>query len=113
MALLTIAIFAVVLMLAAALVAGGYVRLSLQADVTKDSFWVALKLPKDVPYSETRRIAEKVERALLEVRDQLDKEARIRDPHIKQASSSGEAMLRNMRPDSGPSCHPRNENISW
>jgi multidrug efflux pump subunit AcrB len=82
---LTIAIFAVVLMLAAALVAGGYVRLSLQADVTKDSFWVALKLPKDVPYSETRRIAEKVERALLEVRDQLDKEARIRDPHIKQS----------------------------
>ena len=82
---LTVAIFAVVLMLAAALVAGGYVRLSLQADVTKDSFWVALKLPKDVPYSETRRIAEKVERALLEVRDQLDKEARVRDPHIKQS----------------------------
>jgi multidrug efflux pump subunit AcrB len=82
---LTIAIFAVVLMMAAALVAGGYVRLSLQADVTKDSFWVALKLPKDLPYSETRRIAEKVERALLEVRDKLDREARIRDPHIQQS----------------------------
>jgi multidrug efflux pump subunit AcrB len=72
-------------MLAAALVAGGYVRVSLQADVTKDSFWVMLKLPKDLPYSETRRVAEKVERALLEIRDELDREARIRDPHIQQS----------------------------
>ena len=82
---LTVAAFAVLLMLAAALVVGGHVRLSLQADVTKDSFWVVLKLPKDLPYSETRRTAEKVERALLELRDQLDREARIRDPHIKQS----------------------------
>jgi multidrug efflux pump subunit AcrB len=82
---LTVAIFAVLLMLAAALVAGGYVRLSLQADVTKDSFWVALKLPKDLPYSETRRVAGKVERALLEIRDELDREARIRNPHIRQS----------------------------
>lgn len=82
---LTIAIFAVLLMLAASLVAGGYVRLSLQADVTKDSFWVALKLPKDLPYSETRRIAGKVERALLEIRAELDREARIRDPHVRQS----------------------------
>ena len=82
---LTVAIFAAFLMLAAALVVGGHVRLSLQADVTKDSFWVALKLPKDLPYSETRRIAEKVERALLQIRDELDKEARIRDPHIRQS----------------------------
>lgn len=82
---LTVAIFVVLLMLAASLVAGGYVRLSLQADVTKDSFWVALKLPKDLPYSETRRIAEKVERALLEIRAELDREAMIRDPHVRQS----------------------------
>lgn len=82
---LTLATFAVILMLAAALVAGGFVRLSLQADVTKDSFWVSLKLPKDLPYGETRRIAEKIERALLEIRDELDREARIRDPHIQQS----------------------------
>jgi multidrug efflux pump subunit AcrB len=82
---LTVASFAVLLMLAAALVVGGYVRVSLQADVTKDSFWVMLKLPKDLPYSETRRVAEKVERALLEIRDELDREARIRDPHVQQS----------------------------
>ncbi|MDQ3186309.1 MAG: efflux RND transporter permease subunit [Pseudomonadota bacterium] len=82
---LTVAAFAVLLMLAAAMVAGGDVRLSLQADVTKDSFWVHLKLPQDTPYSETRRIAEKVERALLEIRDELDREAAIRDPDIKQS----------------------------
>jgi multidrug efflux pump subunit AcrB len=82
---LTVALFAVLLMLAASLVAGGYVRLSLQADVTKDSFWVALKLPKDLPYSETRRIAGKVERALLEIREELDREARIRNPDVRQS----------------------------
>lgn len=82
---LTVAAFVVLLMLAAAMVAGGYVRLSLQADVTKDSFWVHLKLPQDAPYSETRRIAEKVERALLEIREELDKEAKIRDPDIQQS----------------------------
>ncbi|MDN5836601.1 MAG: efflux RND transporter permease subunit, partial [Nitrosospira sp.] len=82
---LTVAIFVVLLMLAAALVAGGYVRISLQADVTKNSFWVHLKLPRDTSYSETRRIAEKVERALLEIRDELDKEGAIRDPDIQQS----------------------------
>ncbi|PTR05838.1 multidrug efflux pump subunit AcrB [Nitrosospira sp. Nsp5] len=82
---LTVAAFAVLMMLASALVAGGYVRLSLQADVTKDSFWVTLKLPKDLPYSETRRIAEKVERALMEVQSELDKEARIRDPDMQES----------------------------
>jgi multidrug efflux pump subunit AcrB len=82
---LTVATFAVLLMLAAALVAGGYVRLSLQADVTKDSFWVYLKLPQDMPYSETRRIAEKVERSLLEIRNELDREAALRDPGIQQS----------------------------
>ena len=82
---LTVAAFAVLMMLATALVAGGYVRLSLQADVTKDSFWVVLKLPKDLPYSETRRIAEKVERALMEVQSELDKEARIRDPNMQES----------------------------
>jgi multidrug efflux pump subunit AcrB len=82
---LTISLFAVLLMLALALVAGGHVRLSLQADVTKDSFWVYLKLPEDMPYSETRRIAEKVERSLLQLRDELDREAKVRDPDTEQS----------------------------
>lgn len=79
---LTIAIFAVLLMLAVALMAGGHVRMALQADVTKESFWVYLKLPEDAPYSETRRIAEKVEQALLQLREELDREAADSDPNI-------------------------------
>jgi multidrug efflux pump subunit AcrB len=70
---LTVAAFAVLLMLGIALVAGGHIRLSLQADVTKDSFWVNLELPQDAPYGETRRIAEKVERALLDLRNDIDR----------------------------------------
>ncbi|MBA4143007.1 MAG: efflux RND transporter permease subunit [Nitrosospira sp.] len=82
---LTVAAFVVMLMLGAALVAGGHVRLSLQADVTKDSFWVYLKLPEDMPYSETRRLAEKVEQSLLEMRHELDSEAGGRDGDIQQS----------------------------
>ncbi|WP_045224143.1 efflux RND transporter permease subunit [Methyloterricola oryzae] len=66
--------FAVLLMLSLALVLGGHVRHSLRADVTRDSFWVNLKLPQDVPYAETRRLAEKVEKALFELRDELDRQ---------------------------------------
>jgi multidrug efflux pump subunit AcrB len=82
---LTISVFAILLMLAVALVAGGHVRLALQADVTKESFWVYLKLPEDAPYSETRRIAEKVERALLEIRAELDRKAAERNPDITES----------------------------
>lgn len=74
--LLTVAVFVVLLLLSVALVAGGHLRLSLQPDVTKDSFWVYLKLPEDAPYSETRRIAKKVEDALLQLRDELDQAER-------------------------------------
>ena len=56
--------------------------MALQADVTKESFWVYLKLPEDAPYSETRRIAEKVEQALLQLREELDREAADSDPNI-------------------------------
>ncbi len=69
---LVVAGFAVLLMVSGALVAGGHVRLSLQADVTKDSFWADLKLPQDAPYRETLGAAEKVEQALLELRDEID-----------------------------------------
>jgi multidrug efflux pump subunit AcrB len=70
---LAVAGFAVLMMLSAALVAGGHIRLSVRADVTKDSFWVNLKLPQDAPYRETLQAAEKVERALLELRDEMDR----------------------------------------
>jgi multidrug efflux pump subunit AcrB len=82
---LTIVCFAVVLILAGTLVAGGYVRLTLQADVTRDSFWVQLKVPEDMPYSETRRLAEQVERSFLQLREELDEQARTRDPDTRQS----------------------------
>jgi multidrug efflux pump subunit AcrB len=82
---LTVAIFIVMVALAATLVASGHVRVSLQADVTRDSFWVQLKVPEDMPYSETRRLARQVELAFLQLRDHLDAEARARDPGIRQS----------------------------
>lgn len=82
---LTVAIFTVLIMLATALVAGGHVRLSLQADVTRGSFWAILKLPTGTSYNETRRIAEKVEKSLLDMRTELDSEAAIRTPNISQS----------------------------
>ena len=86
---LTIALFAVFIMLPAALVAGGHIRLTLQADVTKGSFWAYLKLPQDASYAETRRIAEKVEQSLLELRDELDEEALARNPEVKRSTLVG------------------------
>ncbi|QSA98895.1 efflux RND transporter permease subunit [Methylococcus sp. EFPC2] len=88
---LTVSAFAVLLMLSVALVAGGHVRLSLQADVTKDSFWVNLTLPQDAPFSETRRIAEKVEKALLELRDEMDQEPKgVGLPILDARAETGE-----------------------
>lgn len=86
---LTIALFAVFILLPAALVAGGHVRLTLQADVTKGSFWAYLKLPQDASYAETRRIAEKVEQSLLELRDEMDREALARNPETKRSTLVG------------------------
>ena len=75
---LVVAGFSVLMMLAAALVAGGHIRLSLQADVTKDSFWVNLTMPQDAPYSETVRMAKKVEQALLDLQGEIDKAEGLR-----------------------------------
>ncbi|WP_434110157.1 efflux RND transporter permease subunit [Methylocaldum sp. GT1TLB] len=98
---LTVAAFAVLLMLGAALVAGGHIRLSLQADVTKDSFWVNLKLPQDAPYSETLRAAEKVERALLELRDELDQAGgKGREKTAALSSSSLQPQVSSLEPAS-------------
>lgn len=69
---LTIACFMVLLLLCTAWVESGRSRLSLQADVTKDSFWVSLKTPEDLPYSETRKRAKQVEQAFFELRDELN-----------------------------------------
>jgi multidrug efflux pump subunit AcrB len=69
---LTIAVFMVFILLCAVWVDSGRIRLSMQADVVKDSFWVSLKTPQDMPYSEARQRAQQVERAFFSLRDELD-----------------------------------------
>ena len=69
---LTIACFMVLIVLCVAWVDSGRIRLSMQADVVKDSFWVALKTPQDMPYSEARNRATQVEQAFFSLRDELD-----------------------------------------
>jgi multidrug efflux pump subunit AcrB len=69
---LTISGFMVFLLLCGAWVNSGRIRVSLQADVIKDSFWVSLKTPQDMPYSEARNRAAQVEQAFFSLRDELD-----------------------------------------
>lgn len=71
---LTVVCFMLLLIFSAALVMSGRVRQSLQPDVTKDSFWVNLRVPESAPYSEAANLAKKVERAFFELRDELDAE---------------------------------------
>jgi len=69
---LTITVFMVLILLCAVWVDSGRIRLSVQADVVKDSFWVSLKTPQDMPYSEARQRAQQVEQAFFSLRDELD-----------------------------------------
>lgn len=64
---LTLAGFGAAMVITGALVAGGFVRLSLLADVAQDTFGVELTLPPGAPSTETRALAERVERALFEL----------------------------------------------
>ena len=69
---LTITGFFVLLLLCGAWLDSGRLRMSLQADVVKDSFWVSLSSPQDAPYSEVRNRAQQVEQAFFALRDELD-----------------------------------------
>jgi multidrug efflux pump subunit AcrB len=69
---LTIACFIVLLLFCSSWVESGRIRLSLQADVIRDSFWVSLTSPDDMPYSETRNRAKQVEQAFFALRDELN-----------------------------------------
>ncbi|MGH8549612.1 MAG: efflux RND transporter permease subunit [Methylococcales bacterium] len=71
---LTVAVFLVFMLLTALLPMTGFVRVSLQADITKDYFRVELSLPPGAPFSENRALAERVERALFSLRDDLDRD---------------------------------------
>ncbi len=69
---LTVALFAALLIICWGLVASDRVRQSINPDVSKDSFWVSIRLPQSAPYSETKALATRVENALFELRDELD-----------------------------------------
>lgn len=69
---LTVTGFIVLLLLCGAWLDSGRLRMSLQADVIKDSFWVSLSSPQDAPYSEIRNRAHQVEQAFFALRDELD-----------------------------------------
>ncbi len=69
---LTVACFIVLLLLCGAWLDSGRLRIALQADVIKDSFWVSLAAPQDAPYSEVRNRARQVEQAFFALRDELD-----------------------------------------
>lgn len=73
---LTVAMFAALLILCGGLVASDRVRQSVNPDVTKDSFWVSIRLPQSAPYGETQALAGRVENALFALRDELDAAAR-------------------------------------
>lgn len=70
---LVLSCFAVLLVLSATLVAGGYLRLSFEADATLDSVSARLTLPPGLPYAEMRALATRAEQALFSVRDDLDR----------------------------------------
>ncbi|WP_367156091.1 efflux RND transporter permease subunit [Methylomonas sp. HYX-M1] len=69
---LTVALFAALLILSWALVAGDRVRQSINPDVTKDSFWVSMQMPQSTSYAEMQALAGRVEQALFELRAEWD-----------------------------------------
>lgn len=69
---LTVTGFIVLLLLCGAWLDSGRLRMSLQADVVKDSFWVSLSSPQDASYSEICNRAHQVEQAFFALRDELD-----------------------------------------
>lgn len=70
---LIVAGFLVIILLSASLILAGQVRLSLQADITRDAFRVNLSVPPGTAFNETRSLAERVEKALFELRDDLQR----------------------------------------
>ena len=82
---LTLAVFMMLILLCAAWVQSGRIRVAVQADVVKDSFWVNLKMPQDMPFSETRLRAQQVEQAFFSLRDEYD-DTNKQQPSNKSAS---------------------------
>lgn len=69
---LTLALFTGLILFCTSLVLTERVKHAVSPDVTKDSFWVSMKMPQTAPYSEMQNFAAKVEHALLDLRDHLN-----------------------------------------
>ncbi|MGH8614811.1 MAG: efflux RND transporter permease subunit [Gammaproteobacteria bacterium] len=78
----TVAVFVALLLITGALVAGGYVRQSLEPDVTLDTFSAQLSLPPGTPFSETRERAKQIERAFFAVRAERDRAQPAGSPSV-------------------------------
>jgi multidrug efflux pump subunit AcrB len=79
---LVLSCFAVLLVLSGTLVAGGYLRLSFEADATLDSVSARLALPPGLPYAEMRALATRAEQALFSLRDDLDRKQPSGSPSV-------------------------------
>lgn len=69
---LILSLFIALLLLTAGLYTGGHVRQAMNPDINKDAFWARLTVPPGTAPAETRRLAERVERELLNYRDALE-----------------------------------------
>ncbi|MDO9006528.1 MAG: efflux RND transporter permease subunit [Aquabacterium sp.] len=69
---LILALFLALLLLTGGLYASGHVRQAMNPDISKDAFWARLTVPPGTAPAETRRLAERVERELLNYRDALE-----------------------------------------
>jgi multidrug efflux pump subunit AcrB len=69
---LTLSLFVALLLITAGLYAGGHVRKAMNPDISKDAFWARLSVPPGTAPEQTRRLAERVEKALLDYRDELE-----------------------------------------
>jgi len=69
---LVLSLFLALLLLTGGLYAGGHVRQAMNPDISKDAFWARLTVPPGTAPAQTRVLAERVERALLDYRDELE-----------------------------------------
>jgi multidrug efflux pump subunit AcrB len=74
--------FCVLLAFSGALIAGGHIRLSFEADATLDSVSARLTLPPGLPYGEMRVLATRAEQALFSLRDDLDRAQPAGSPSV-------------------------------
>jgi len=70
---LVLSLFVALLLLTGGFYAGGHVRKAMNPDISKDAFWARLTVPPGTAPAQTKRLAERVEKALLDYRDELER----------------------------------------